>query len=383
MVEATGVRGRKRYLYEEWIESTGLPIYRGHYVPDIRTAEVGWWDERQCNTAFLQLKGMEGVSEGRITEIAPGKSVPPVKFGFGETIYVVEGQGFATVWAGDGPKRTFEWQKHSVFHVPRHSHYELSNARGDQPARLLHYNYLPMALTVVPDLDFYFKNLHEDPELLYGNDDDVYSQAKAILGAGAKDSNAEAWGAVRDENEAPAAHGGVVWMGNFFPDMASWDRLSPWESRGAGGTNVQMRFPRSGMSASMSVFDEGLYKKAHLHGPGRVIVIPAGVGYSLLWAPGEEIAVCPWQEGAVFTPPGGWYHQHFNTGVGLARYLKFGHLPQLSGAGEYRHQIEYPDEDPWVREKFVQELTKRGKESLMPPEVYEDRDFVWGYGDDD
>ena len=31
----------------------------------------------------------------------------------------------------------------------------------------------------------------------------------------------------------------------------------------------------------MSVFDARLYKKAHRHGPGRVIVIPVGEGYSI------------------------------------------------------------------------------------------------------
>jgi len=68
---------------------------------------------------------------------------------------------------------------------------------------------------------------------------------------------------------------------------------------------------------------------------------PAGEGYSLLWEPGGEKVMCPWGEAAVFTPPGGWYHQHFNLGDEPARYLKFGHLPQLARVGEYRNQIEY------------------------------------------
>ena len=38
----------------------------------------------------------------------------------------------------------------------------------------------------------------------------------------------------------------------------------------------------------MSVFDPQLYKKAHKHGPGRVIVIPKGDGYSVLW-PGKVV----------------------------------------------------------------------------------------------
>jgi hypothetical protein len=132
----------------------------------------------------------------------------------------------------------------------------------------------------------------------------------------------------------------------------------------------------------MSVFDAGLYKKAHLHGPGRVIVIPRGEGYSLLWEPGGKKVMCPWGEAAVFTPPGGWYHQHFNLGDEPARYLKFGHLPQLARAGEYRHQIEYSEEDPWVRQKFATELSRRGRESGMPLEIYSNPDYKWDYGDD-
>ena len=47
------------------------------------------------------------------------------------------------------------------------------------------------------------------------------------------------------------------------------------------------------------------------------------------------------------------------------------------GAGERvegaSNQIEYPDEDPWVREKFEGELAKRGLQSIMPEEAYKSR----------
>ena len=100
MVEATTQRRHSRLVYDQWIESTGVPIHTGHFVSDLRTCEVGWWEERQCGAAFLQFKGMEGVSEGRVTEIPPGKTLPPLKLAVGETVYVLEGQGLAAVWAG-------------------------------------------------------------------------------------------------------------------------------------------------------------------------------------------------------------------------------------------------------------------------------------------
>ena len=139
-VQATHQRPASKLVYDEWIEATGVPIHRGHFISHLRNIEVGHWDKLDANVAFLQFMGMEGVSEGRITEIPAGGSIKPLKLAVGETVYVIGGQGLATVWAGEGPKRTFESQNHSMFHIPGCATYELSNVRGDQPARLLHYN---------------------------------------------------------------------------------------------------------------------------------------------------------------------------------------------------------------------------------------------------
>ena len=45
-------------------------------------------------------------------------------------------------------------------------------------------------------------------------------------------------------------------------------------------------------------------------------------------------------------------------------------------------QIEYTDEDPWIRQKFAEECAKRGHASKMPEEVYRNRDYQWAYGDE-
>ena len=366
MVQATGTQSRARFPYDQWMESAGIPIFRGHYVEDPRTVELGWWDERQCNAAFIQLKGQEGVSEARLTEIPPGKTLPPLKMGVGEVVYVLEGRGLATVWTSEkGPKKTFEWQKHSLFQLPRNSYHQLSNARGDAPALLLNYNYLPVAMSAVPDPAFFFNNPYEDPAQSSTLEEEFYSEAKMVLEPG----------------EGRWQGGRAMWKGNFFPDMRSWDKLVPFWGRGAGGMVVFIEFPGSEMRCHMSVFDPQLYKKAHSHGPGRVIVIPQGEGYSVLWAEGKEKIVCPWREATIFVPPEHWYHQHFNVGGGSARYLALGPLPQFSG-NSYRRQIEYPDEEPWIREKFEEELAKQGLTSLMVKEAYEDRDFEWDYGED-
>jgi hypothetical protein len=42
-----------------------------------------------------------------------------------------------------------------------------------------------------------------------------------------------------------------------------------------------------------------------------------------------------------------------------------------------RDQIEYPNESPWIRQHFEEELAKRGLTTLMPEEAYRDPNYKW------
>jgi mannose-6-phosphate isomerase-like protein (cupin superfamily) len=357
----------KHFTYDEWMESRGVPIYRGYYIADLRILELGWWEERQCNTAFIQLTGQEGVTAARVTEIAPGKTLPPVKFALDEIVYVVEGRGLTTLaTAGGKSKKSFEWQKHSMFLIPHNSQHQFSNMQGDKPVRLLHYSYLPLALSAVRDPNFLFSNSYEAPDIGAGQEGDFYSEAKMV-----KNTTLDA-----------AWARNVFWYGNFFPDMRAWDKLDTNQRRGAGGRSVYIQFHDSEMSCHMSLFDSRTYKKAHRHGPGRVIVIPVGEGYSIMWEEGKEKVVVPWHEASMFVPPNKWFHQHFNVGSTPARYLALHPPMQFHGHAEKvedraKDQIEYPDEDPSVQRRFAEELSKHGLTSLMPEDVYKDKNFQW------
>jgi len=167
--------------------------------------------------------------------------------------------------------------------------------------------------------------------------------------------------------------------------MAIWDKLDTYQERGAGGFHVNIRFSASRMPSHMSIFPPGSYKKAHYHGPGTAIIIPAGDGYSVMWpASGGERIIVPWHEASVFVPPAQWYHQHFNVGSIPARYLAF-HAQHMGGGNPLRQgpsaNIEYTEEDPWIRQQFEQELAKRGLSSKMPDGCYTDPDYQFGYGD--
>ena len=349
--------------YDEWVESIGVPIHRGYFIEDARNIEVGPWEERECNAAFIQLAGMQGTAEARITEIPPGGTTAPMKFALDEAVYVLDGQGLTTVWAEGVPKKTFEWGPRSLFQLSRGTYRQFSNARGDRPARLVHNNHLPVAMSINSDPDFYFNNKYEKPDLLEAAEGELYSIATRADGSGR----------------------GATWFGNFFTDLAAWDGLVPHRQRGGGGHVVDISFPSSQLGGHMSVFPTGTYKKGHKHGPGVVIIIPAGEGYSIMWPEGEEKIIVPWHEASMFVPPNQWFHQHFNVSVTPARYLALSPIRQLSGnalEGEDRPlvQIEYPDEEPWIRTKYEEEVEKRGLKSLMPEEVYSNRDYKWGYG---
>jgi len=355
-----------KFTYDSWMESTGVPIHTGFFVEDLRTVELGWWEERQCMSAFIQLLGSEGVSSSRITEIPAGESTRPLKFALDEVVYVVAGRGLTTIWYDNSSaKKSFEWQQHSMFLLPHGCHHTFSNMQGDRPVRLLHYSYLPLALSAVPDPDFFFNNPRHTPDDL-GEQDDFYSEAKMVQAA-----------------EGDAGLGlRVYWYGNFFPDMRAWDKLEANVRRGAGGRSVYMQFPHSEVSAHMSVFAAQTYKKAHRHGPGRAIIIPTGEGYSVMWEEGKEKIVVPWHECSLFVPPNRWFHQHFNIGGSNARYLALHPPMQFHGHAEKvedraKDQIEYPDEDPFIRKRFEAELAKRGVQSLMPDEAYTNRNYAW------
>jgi mannose-6-phosphate isomerase-like protein (cupin superfamily) len=350
--------------YDRWVASTGVPVHAGYFVPDARTLELGRWEERECDAAFLKLAGQEGYTEARVSEIRPGATTPPLKFAFDEAVYVLEGRGLTTLTSGD-VKRSFEWQKHSMFLIPRYAQHQFSNTQGNRPARLLHFNYLPLAMAANPDPDFHFKNPYSDPSVL--GPEDFYSSARVIAGEG-------------------RMTGRAIWISNFFADMRAWDRLDPFRGRGAGGHVVSVQFPTSPLWSHMSVFPAQTYKKAHRHGPGVVIVIPAGEGFSVMWPEGKEKVFIPWHEGSVFVPPDRWFHQHFNVGSEPGRYLALHSPRHFNISQEFiddpaRDQIEYPDEDPWIRQTFESELAKRGLTSIMPEEAYRVRGFEWDYGD--
>ncbi|MDA1189896.1 MAG: cupin domain-containing protein, partial [Chloroflexi bacterium] len=344
---------REGYVYDKWVDSLGLPVHKGYYIEDLRTVELAPWEEFECNAAIIQLEGMKGVAEAKVLEIPGGGAIPGHTFAIDEVFFVLEGHGFTTVWTDENKKHTFEWGPRALFLIPQGVHRSFSNARGDQPAKLAANNYLPMAMAMFPDPKFFYSNSFADPNLLEVHEGDAYSVATRTEGGR-----------------------GATWKGNFFTDLGGWDGLVPHRQRGGGGHVVDIEFPNSEMGGHMSVFPNGTYKKGHRHGPGVVIIIPAGEGFSVMWPEGEEQVMVPWHEASMFVPPNRWFHQHFNISTTPARYLALSPLRQTRPGNEnfvpHEDQIEYPDEAPWIRDMFKKEVEKRGGDVRMPEAIYTD-----------
>ncbi len=168
------------------------------------------------------LLGEESLEHVEVLEVPPGESIPPFRMALEQVIYVFEGQGLATVWAEGHEKITFEWQKHSLFRIPPNYNYQLSNARGDQPAIVLGVSLLPMALGTNPNTDFLFNNPYVDLNQLYGqaNFFSVASAPTKLTGEASFSSGARA-GADGASIEAGPQRGrsSMLWYGNFFPDV--------------------------------------------------------------------------------------------------------------------------------------------------------------------
>jgi len=360
---------RLKFTHDRWMDSLGLPIHQGYYIEDLRQLQLGRWEERGCDAAFIQLEGQQGITETRVHEVPAQAVLPPVRLAFDEVVYVAQGRGATTIWSPGGERKSFEWSENSMFLLPRHHFHQFSNTSGTRPARLLHYNYFPLLLSASPDPDAFITT---------NQGDSAGPQPRMDL---------EAMYAEPALQQTPAEdvswkRRGSVWVSAFFPDMSAWDKLTANNNRGAGGRSVAMEFPGSEISCHMSMFPSRTYKKAHRHGPGRAIVIPAGEGYSVMWEEGKDKVIAPWKPGSLITPPNKWFHQHFNVGHSPARYLAFHPPLQFDGHAEriedrQRDQIEYVDEDPAVRERFEAELGKRGMTSLVPPAAYASRDYEW------
>lgn len=341
--------------YEIWQEWEGIPVYRGFIVPDLLRLELGEWERTGGRAAFVNLDGAGGTCDTVVHEIPPGGELKPQRHLYEQMVFVLEGQGATTIWNEGGRKHTLEWQKGSLFSPPLNAWYQHFNVQGDRPARLVCLTDAPVVINRFRNLDFVFDN--------------------GFVFADRYRGDAEEWS--REGRYLEGIKRGRIWDSNFIADL--W-AFQPKDYRERGGDNRTslFGFVNNTISAHLSEFPPGKYKKAHRHGAGAHIIVLTGCGYSFLWEEGKyaERLRVEWGPMSMFVPPIQWWHQHFNPGGEPARYLalkpwgfKF-KVEELKDTGEDVKkggaQLEYADQPAEIHRIFVEECRRRGAEARMP-----------------
>ncbi len=359
----------QKTTYFKWMADQRIPVIDGYGVEDVREVEMDFWPRLGGRAAFINLYGMEGVTGMYVGEIPAGGALTPEKHFYEEVICILSGQGATEVWQEAGRKQMFEWGPWSLFALPLNSWHRLVNG-GRQPVKFLAVTNAPLIMDVFHNEDFVFNC----PYVF----SDRYSGADGFFNVGQK------------RYESGMQH---IWETNFIMDIQSAD-LDQREVKGAGVRITQFELSGNGLIGHLAQWPAGRYHKAHYHGAGAILLGLQSSGYVLLWSKeagvqpyqngrGGEVVEVKWKEGSVYCPPGGWFHQHFNTGPQGARHLALRYGSRIHPIGfkiaDKRSEdgvyidvkrggtlIEYADEDPQIRRHYEDEMRKAGVPCEMP-----------------
>jgi oxalate decarboxylase/phosphoglucose isomerase-like protein (cupin superfamily) len=356
------------------MEQEGLPITEGlGGVEDITEAPRGRWARLGGRGAFIQLmatiQGERGIVVG---EIPPGKALEPEKHLYEEVIYIVRGLGSTELWQDGFPKRSFEWGPGSLFAPPLNFWHRLVNG-SREPVIFVAVSNAPEILDRFHNVDFVF-NCDYVFNDRYSGEADYFNPGQKRYRTGQQN----------------------VWETNFIPDVMT-AALDPKPWKGSGNMSNQFEISGNFLVGHLADWPVGRYHKAHWHGPGALIVGLRSRGYVLLWSKemgsrpyqngkASEVIKINWRQNSIYSPPDGWYHQHFNTGPEPARHLAIrtgsrlyrftsrrfrgGDDAPLTSQREGGNLLDYEDEDPRVRSDYERALRSEGIACQMPPVEY-------------
>src|SRR5262249_5880687 len=291
--------------YLRFVRAEGLDVISAQYVPNLRTVELKPWPRKSSMGVFINHEGSRTSNDCYVCEIAPGKKLEPQHHLFEEMILVLSGRGSTAVWNNAGVRVTFEWKAGAIFAIPLNCWYQHFNGSGQESVRYVAVTNAPSVINLYDDIDFVFNHLHDFKNRFSGEPDYYSGKGEQV---------------------------GFLLQTNFVADAINLPLIAAKE-RGAGGGHIRFNMARGSIASHISQFPVGTYKKAHAHGPGAHVIVLSGEGYSLMWPQGEEPRRFDWQVGTLIVPPNAWFHQHFNSGPTLARYLAFKHWTPRNAQG--------------------------------------------------
>jgi quercetin dioxygenase-like cupin family protein len=375
-----GKFGQPKTDYDRFMESEGIPIFRGIGVRTVKDLPLADWPRLGGRGSYIQLSGTEGKWGCYLVEVPAAGALNVEKHLYEKVMLVVEGRGTTEVWLEEGGKKhTFEWQKGSMFSIPVNAYHRIINASA-QPALLMAGTTAPNLINLTGDIDFIFNCPYKFTNR-FSESDDFYKP--------------------KDEVEPDPIRGLAMRRTNFIPDVVNADLLLD-NRRSPGFRRVEPHMTGNKFYMKIGEHESGRYAKAHAHTSSAVLICVKGKGYTYTWP--ERLGITPWADGKgdqveqvdygsfglVSAAPGGarWCHQHFNYSKEPLRLVIWNgpnHPTLVTGLPPGAKQIDYTGmditeggtsvpywmEDPFVREEFQRRLDQEGCKSKMEPSLYE------------
>ena len=375
---------RKKDPYDIFMESEGIPIYRGIGVHRVQDLPLAKWDRLGGRGSYIQLFGTEGKWGCYLVEVPPGGALNPEKHFFEKQLFVVSGRGTTEVWEEGNPRKlTFEWQAGTLFTIPLNASHRVVNATN-KPALLLAGTTAPNIMNLIRNEHFIFNCPYKfrdrfDPEIENYFKENPDFDPDPVLGRAMRKSN-------------------------VISDLVNCE-LPLDNVRSPGYRRFEPHMGENSFYQFIGEHQTGRYSKAHAHASAAVLICIKGKGYTYTWP--SSLGTTPWQDGkadqvmrqdyepigmVTAAPMGGdWFHQHFGCSPeGLRLMAWFGPYTNRShskgapgqkfvyGTGrdirEGGTAIPYDEEDPAIRQEFEENLQKEGLTSQMPEGIYDTPD---------
>ena len=356
--ENLNVRGERGYQspYRRFQAQEGIPVHTGFAV-NLYTVKMAPWKRQGPGVtgSYVNLDGAAGLVDIMVWEMAVGAQTRPERHLFEEQMMVLSGEGETHIWQSDPAKKVVvPWRRGTVVSPPLNTWHQHFN-KGKEPARLAAATDLPTKLNAFGNPDFLFSDTYNFTDR-YNGQKDYFDPENSV-------------------DYSPKTDHSLSIV-NLIRDARTW-RLF-WAGQGYGDIDRHFILSDNTMGGHIEAWPVGAYERAHAHGPGATIVHLGGPGYSLLWprdllgptpwkdGKGDKVTRVDWKDGMVVIPPMRWYHQHFSTGPGNAKFIVLGGNTVQVPAGE-THLIPFKEEDPSVRQLFEKEVAKTGGKVVMPP----------------
>ena len=377
MQQENGARGQAAWMktaYKKFLEEEGIPVYDTlAAVFDVTELPRKPWARTGGLGTYITMVSTTDAMRGiYVAEIPGGGALNPERHLFEEGIWILQGRGLTEVWQEGGAKTTFEWGPGSLFAPPLNTWHRLING-SKEPVVFLAVTTAPEAMEPFHNTEFIFNSDFNFTDR-YGGQSDFFNPTETRY--------------------KEHTQGGRVWETHFIPDVSEAFIEDHGGGKVTGGSGMGYRMGTNFPNGHIGQWPAGVYHKAHWHGPGAILIGLKAKGYVLLWHKDlgphpytdgheDQVMKVEWGPRSIYTPPQNWYHAHFNTGSEPARhiavyrsltqrgsYVEGDNFRILMSSREGGNVLDYEDEDPQIRQRFIEDLKKEGVECVMPPVTY-------------